>query len=62
MINVVRTWTRKPSAVSQTAMNRTKPAGVTQKEAKPRIGFFESFYRMWETQADLVVRNINKEG
>jgi len=42
-------------------MNRKESAGLTQKEAKPRVGFFESFYRMWETQADLVVRNINNE-
>ena len=61
MINTVRTWTRKPSRVSQAAMNQTEQSRETVREAKPRVGFFESFFRMWETQADLVVRNINRD-
>jgi len=42
-------------------MNQTEQSRETVREAKPRVGFFESFFRMWETQADLVVRNINRD-
>lgn len=60
MINTVRTWTRKPSQAFA-ATNQAERKQEKVQEAKPRVGFFKSFYQMWETQADLVVRNINRD-
>jgi len=61
MINTVRTWTRKPSQVLNAATNQAERKQEIVREAKPRVGFFQSFFQMWETQADLVVRNINRD-
>jgi hypothetical protein len=38
------------------------PAKETKiEESAPKRGFFEGFFRMWEHQADMVVRNINED-
>ena len=60
MINTVRPWTRLPSrrffvAIDREERNDRRHAN----DAQPKVGFFESFFRMWETQMDLVVRNLN---
>lgn len=58
MINTVRIWTRKPARPFFAAIEREeKPA--QRKEVVPREGFFTSFFKMWENQANLVIRNLN---
>jgi len=58
MINTVRIWTRKPARPFFAAIeNEEKPR--RSKETSPKVGFFSSFFKMWENQADLVIRNLN---
>lgn len=59
MINTVRIWTRKPARSFFTAFEKEGKSPV-RKEAKPREGFFESFFKMWESQAEMVVRNLKE--
>lgn len=57
MINIVRTrafWPVRRFFVGFEKEEAPKPAI----EEKPKSGFFDEFLKMWEVQADLVVRNI----
>lgn len=58
MINSVRIWTRKPAQAITAAVEKEEK-GAPRKEANKRVGFFESYFRMWENQADMVIRNLN---
>ena len=59
MINTVRIWTRKPARPFFAAIE-SEETPRQSKEAAPKVGFFTSFFKMWENQADLVIRNMNE--
>lgn len=58
MINTVRIWTRKPARSFFAAIEREEKIAPLE-EVVEREGFFQSFFKMWENQANLVVRNLN---
>ena len=58
MINSVRIWTRKPARPFFAAIEKEEKS-APRKEASEREGFFQSFFKMWENQANLVIRNLN---
>ncbi|MCC7230817.1 MAG: hypothetical protein IT203_10520 [Fimbriimonadaceae bacterium] len=57
MINTVRIWTRKPSLAKTAANEKCEGKPKAGKEATP--GFFESFFKMWENQANMVIRGMD---
>jgi hypothetical protein len=60
MTNTVRTWTRLPVRRFFVAVEREERTDRRHaKDAQPKVGFLESFYKMWETHMELVVRNLN---
>ena len=61
MINSVRIWTKKPSRTFFAAIEKEERKPRASKEAKPRTGIFQSFFEMWENQANLVIRNLNND-
>jgi hypothetical protein len=58
MINSVRIWTRKPARPFFAAIEKEERT-APRKEAREREGFFNSFFQMWEHQANLAIRNLN---
>lgn len=58
MINTVRIWTRKPARPFFAAIEREEKT-APRKEVVEREGFFQCFFKMWENQANLVIRNLN---
>lgn len=58
MINTVRLWTRKPSRSYVISIEKNENS-VPRKESAKKVGFLEGFFKMWENQADLMIRNMN---
>lgn len=59
MINTVRAWTYKPSRRFFVGLDREEsPKQARVERQKPR--FFEDFLKLWESHADLIVRNIQR--
>jgi hypothetical protein len=60
MINTVRVWTRLPMRRFFVAIEKQERRGQRHaNEAPPKVGFIESFFKMWEAQMELVVRNLS---
>lgn len=57
MIHTIRTRLKRRT-LGAVNLNLTKPK---IEESAPRRGFFNGFFKMWEHQADLVVRNIHED-
>lgn len=57
MINTVRIWTQKPSLTKTAAIEKHVGKSKAGKEATP--GFFESFFKMWESHANMVIRGLD---
>ena len=58
MIKTVRTWTlpKRRFFVGVDKELTGKPAKVKQ----PKRGFFDEFLKLWETQADIIIRNMER--
>ena len=57
MINTVRIWTRKPARPFFAAIEKEEKS-AERKEVAKREGFFEGFFKMWESQANMAIRNM----
>jgi len=58
MINTIRLWNRAFTKAEEVQAPRYAKQKRSQES---REGFIESFVKLFESQADLVVRNLNKD-
>jgi len=62
MIVPIKQWTMvRPLVVASRARRVQKSLTTEVSETKPKEGFFVQFAKMWEHQADIALRNIDRD-